>query len=175
MLVSFALSLLLTGLGLFLSKFVIWIVTVLATLLLIATAIIFFINNNTTLQKGSHWAIFAGVLCIIFVLVFLFYLILHRTRIQISGSFLQITSKYIMKNLVLFAYVPVYIGLTFLFGILTVFEYLALSCFGTPQYSQNAVFYSLPIQWFWTSLLVIQTIWGLSFFRDSCKFIIYFS
>ena len=123
-----------------------------------------------TKSKGSGWAILAGVLCIIFVLVFLIYLILHRERISIAGSFLKTTAKYLKSNFLLFLYIPVYIGLTFLFGLLTVFEYLAFSCFGNPEFSRSSIYYSLPIQAFWTFLLVIQTIWGLSFFRDSCIF-----
>lgn len=158
-------------LALFLPKFIIWVVTAFAIALLGLTAVIFFLNNNTTLQKGSAWAIFVGVLCIIFILVFLFYLVLHRERIQIAGAFLQVTSRYIKNNFLLFIYIPIYIGLTFLFGILTVFEYLAFSCFGNEQFSPDSIFYRLPMQGFWTFLLVIQTIWGLSFFRDSCNFI----
>lgn len=75
----------------------------------------------------------------------------------------------------LFLYIPVYVGLTFLFGILTVFEYLALSCFGNSHITPDSLFYKLAIQWFWTALLVIQTIWGLSFFRDACNLLIKFS
>lgn len=71
----------------------------------------------------------------------------------------------------LFIYVPIYIGLTFLFGLLTVYEYLAFSCFGNPEFNHYSMFYQLPIPKFWAFLLVIQTIWGLSFFRDSCKYL----
>lgn len=175
LLISFGLSFLITIFGLLLPKVIIWVVTVLALISLGATGIIFLLNNKTTLERGSGWVILAAVLCALFVFVFLVYLIFHRQKITIAGSFLKTTSSYLKSNLLLFAYIPAYIGLTFLFGILTVFEYLAFTCFGTPQFSQDSVFYKLPIQGLWTFLLVVQTIWGLSFFRDSCNFLFYSS
>jgi hypothetical protein len=172
-LISVGLSAIVLLLTIFIPRFVIWIVTGLAIVLLIISAIIFLINNNTTLQKGSGWAVFTGILCILFVLVFLIYLIFHREKIELAGRVLQLSSKFIRTNFQIIIYVPIYIGLTFLFGLLTVFEYLAFSCISNPVFLPDSIFYQLPIQGFWTFLLVVQTIWGLSFFRDSCKKLFY--
>lgn len=119
--ISIALGLMVLLLACFLPKFIIWIVTVLAIVLLIIAAIVFLFNSTTTLARGSGWAIFAGILAIFFVVVLALYLVLHREKIFISGEFLRINSKFLRKNFLLLIYIPVYIGLTFLFGLLTVY------------------------------------------------------
>jgi len=43
-----------------------------------ATAVLFVLNNKTTLEKGSGWAIFTAILCALFFLVFIAYLIFFR-------------------------------------------------------------------------------------------------
>ena len=59
--------------------------------------------------------------------------------------------------------------LTFLFGILTVFEYLAFTSISEPTPSEDSIFNKLNKSWILITLLVIQTLWGLSYLRDACN------
>jgi hypothetical protein len=76
--ISLGLGLVVLLLACFLPRFVIWIVTVLAIILLAIAAIVFLFNSTTTLAQGSGWAIFAGILAIVFIVVLALYLVLHR-------------------------------------------------------------------------------------------------
>ena len=64
---------------------------------------------------------------------------------------------------------PIFIALTFLFGFILSFEYLAFTSQGTPTFNPNNVYYTLYNNWFAVLVLVVQGLWGLSFFRDMCK------
>jgi hypothetical protein len=72
----------------------------------------------------------------------------------------------------MFLYIPLFVILTFLFGLLTMFEYFAFSSISQPIFSKDSMFYVINRPPFWIFLLVIQTIWGFSFLRDGCKNII---
>ena len=76
------------------------------------------------------------------------------------------------KNWSTLIWAPIFIAISFLFGLLLVFEYLAFSSTGTPNLSNGAVYYSNASSWFGNLLLVVQALWGLSFFRDCCKIIL---
>jgi len=65
--------------------------------------------------------------------------------------------------------VPIFVALTFLFGFILSFEYLALTSRGTPTFNSSSVYYILYNNWFAVTVLVVQGLWGLSFFRDMCN------
>jgi hypothetical protein len=41
----------------------------------------------------------------------------------------------------MFLYIPLFVILTFLFGLLTMFEYFAFSSMSTPTFSKDSMFY----------------------------------
>lgn len=77
-------------------------------------------------------------------------------------------ASYLRQHWSTLIWVPIFIGITFLFGLLVAFEYLAFSSSGRLQLNQGEVYYSTVSTWFDKLLLTIQTLWGLSFFRDMC-------
>jgi hypothetical protein len=65
-------------------KVMVWAAIFLSIILLIVMAIVLFINTGKALSKAPAWAIIIGIICLLFVFVFLFYLIKHRRRISLS-------------------------------------------------------------------------------------------
>lgn len=59
--------------------------------------------------------------------------------------------------------------LTILFCILIMFQYLAFSSVQTPRQVNDSVYLKLTSSAWFMIPLVIETLWGLSFFRDACK------
>ena len=66
-------------------KIMVWAAIVLAIVLLIVTVVVFFANNQTSLRNASGWAIAFGIICVLMILVLLYYLIRHRRRISICS------------------------------------------------------------------------------------------
>ena len=63
--------------------------------------------------------------------------------------------------------------LTIIFCILIVFQYLAFSSVAEPYKSESSIYLSLTRSFWFMLPLVIETLWGLSFLRDSCIFFNY--
>lgn len=60
--------------------------------------------------------------------------------------------------------------LTIIFCILIVFQYLAFSSVAEPYINESSVYLSLTRSFWFMLPLVIETLWGLSFLRDSCNY-----
>ena len=70
----------------------VWAAIFLAIILLIVTAVLFFVHLDQALSQAPVWAIVVGVICLLLVLVFLFYLIRHRRRINLCAEFIKNSS-----------------------------------------------------------------------------------
>jgi hypothetical protein len=66
-------------------------------------------------------------------------------------------------------YILLFIVLTFLFGILIVFQYLSFSSVAAPNFSKDTLYSTLTRSFWFMAPLVIETLWGLSFLRDACN------
>ena len=147
----------------------VWVAVIGATVLLLVTAIVFFIASGNELVAGQGWAIILGIVCLVFMLLMLFYAFFHSTQLKLCAAFLELGANCIKENLIILLYIPLFVAITFVFGILTVFEYLAFASAGEPTLSSDNIFITNQRGFVLTFLLVIQTIWGLSFFRDCCN------
>lgn len=153
----------------FLSKFIVWVALGMAVLLLLITSIVFLVHNSTKLKDSQGWAIFLAILGLIIAFLIVFYVIVHRRRINICGAFLKHSTTMLKENWKTFLYIPIFMVLTFIFGILTVFEYIAFSSYSQPTFDpQHSLYLELNKSWVLIVLLAIQTLWGLSFLRDTC-------
>lgn len=110
------------------------------------------------------------MVCILILALIVFYAVCHRKQLDICAKFLEISGESLSTHWQIFLYIPIFILVTFVFGILLVFEYLAFSSKDEPHLTSQSVFYQTSKNVFLTFLLVIQAIWGLSFFRDACNF-----
>lgn len=63
-------------------------------------------------------------------------------------------------------------ALTFIFGILIVFQYLSFSSVQNPISSKDGLYPQLTRSFWFMAPLVIETLWGLSFLRDACTYYI---
>jgi preprotein translocase subunit SecG len=148
----------------------VWVAFILAILLLIATAIIFFVDAGSTLASATGWAIFLGLLALVIALIIIAYIIMHRNKIQYCGVFLQNASLMIREKCVMtLLYIPLFMLFTILFCILIVFEYLSFSSVASPVQESGSLYLKLVRSFWFMAPLVIQTLWGLSFFRDACN------
>ncbi len=66
-------------------------------------------------------------------------------------------------------YIPLFMIFTILFCILIVFEYLSFSSVANPVQETGSLYLKLVRSFWFMAPLVIQTLWGLSFFRDACN------
>lgn len=139
----------------FLPKIMVYVAFVLAIILLLITAIVFFTASKGPLSDSTGWDIFLGIICIIVLLILLFYLVVHRNRLAVCGAFLENASLFLRENCLVFLYIPIFIVLTFLFGILIVFQYLAYSSSGNVNFSPDSIYYTSTKSFILTALLVI--------------------
>lgn len=105
----------------YLPQFVTWIAFILAIILLVITAIVFFVDSRTAMMRASGWGIFLGLLAIIIALILLFYLIVHNKRIRYTSIFLKNASLMLKQKCVIVLYILLFMVLTIIFCILTVF------------------------------------------------------
>lgn len=139
----------------FLPRVMVWVAIALAVILLLITAIVFFTASKGPLAASGGWAVFLGIVCIITLLLLLFYAIVHRTKLAICAAFLENASLFLKENCLVILYIPIFIGITFLFGVLVVFQYLAYSSTGEVTLSSNSLYYTATRSPFLTALLVI--------------------
>ena len=171
--IAFVLSLIWLALVQFLPKYIYWIALIIALFMLIVTMFVLFIGSGNTLSGSTGWDIVLGILCLVMAVILVLYSITHRKQIYITGCFLEISGEYIKRHWTTLIWVPIFVGLTFLFGFILTFEYLAFTSSGTPTFNSQNVYYSLYNNWFTVTFLVVQALWGLSFFRDMCTSISY--
>lgn len=174
-----AIDYLLTGLGIafgfsiiwmlivqFLPKYAIWMMFFISAALLIVAACISFIGSGSHFAENQGLAIFFGIIFVFFFLLLVYYLCVHRRQLEICSCFLEIAADCFKENLTSVLYILLFIILTISFVVLLVFEYLAFSS-GKP--TQNGVYYHNNTNGFLFFLVVIEGIWGFSFFRDACN------
>jgi hypothetical protein len=166
--IAFVLSIIWLVLVQFLPKYIYWVALLLAVFMLTVAMFVFFIGSGNTLVEGRGWAIVLGIVCLALLVVVLLYSWVHRKQIYITGCFLEISSSFLRQHLTILIWVPIFVALTFLFGFILSFEYLAFSSVPTPTFNPTDVYYLLYNNWFGVLVLVIQGLWGLSFFRDLC-------
>lgn len=167
--IAFVLSLIWLVLVQFIPKYIYWLALVIALFMLIVAMFVFFIGSGNTLSQSQGWDIVLGILCLALAAVLVFYSIKNRKQIYVTGCFLEIAGEYLKKHLSTLIWVLIFIGITFLFGFILTFEYLAFVSTGTPTFNSANVYYTLYNNWFSVLVLVVQALWGLSFFRDACK------
>jgi len=168
--ISFGLSLLWLVLVQLLPFAMFWVALVIAAFMLFVTMLVFFIGSGNTLVDGKGWAIILGIVCLALFVTVLLYGFFNRKSIYLAGCFLQVAGQQLRNKWSVLIWVPIFIAISFLFGLLLAFEYLAFSSVGTPNWANGAVYYANGSSWFGNLLLVIQGLWGLSFFRDCCKY-----
>ena len=166
--IAFLLSIIWLVLVQFLPKAIYWVGMILAIVMLVIAMFVFWIGSGNTLVQGQGWAIFLGIVCLALIVIIILYSWFHRKQIYITGCFLEIAGTYLRQHLSTLIWIPIFVVITFLFGFLLVFEYLALTSRGVPTFNPKNVYYSLYNNWFAVMVLVIQALWGFSFFRDSC-------
>ena len=166
--IAFVLSIIWLVLVQFLPKAMYWVGLILALFMLLVAMFVFWIGSGNTLVEGQGWAIILGIVCLVLFVVLILYSWVHRKQIYITACFLEIAGTYLRQHLTTLIWVPIFIAVTFLFGFILSFEYLAFTSRGTPTFNPKNVYYSLYNNWFAVMVLVIQGLWGFSFFRDSC-------
>lgn len=67
----------------------VWVAFILATALLILTAVLFFVDDKTSLSTANKWNIPLGILALIFALALIIYMILNHKNITYSSIFLK--------------------------------------------------------------------------------------
>jgi hypothetical protein len=112
----------------------VWVGVVLSMILMLIAGILFLVNNDKTLVDGSGWAIFIGLLCLALFFVMLYHIVVHRKTITICGKFLYNSTLFLSERLTAIIYIPIFVGLSFLFGLLIMFQYLAFSSSSDPKF-----------------------------------------
>ena len=156
----------------FLPKVMVWLAFILAIVLLVITGILFLVDNNEELIKAQGWAIFLALVAFFMAIILLVYVLINRKSIKYCGVFLQNSRLMLKESCLTFLYILLFMILTFVFGILIVFQYLAFVSSTSPAYSESSLYPELSRTFWFMCPLVIETIWGLSFLRDACTLIV---
>lgn len=91
--IAFALSLIWMLLTQCLSKIAVWVALILAAALLLVTAIIFFVASGDHLAEGQGWAIVLGIVCVLLMLLIIYYACFHANQIKACAAFIQIGAR----------------------------------------------------------------------------------
>jgi H+/Cl- antiporter ClcA len=91
--------------------------------------------------------------------------VVYRNALKLQGIFLDYARRLLAERFSTFAYIPIFIILTAIAFALFLFQHLA---FTSKAHSNNNYFdFSNPGVLGW--LNIIEFLWILQFFRDSCK------
>ena len=117
----------------------------------------------------------AGVVLIIILIVILLTVCKNRDSWRMHAIFLKYATYMIKSRPGTLAYIPIFFAILVCFVIIVVLEFTAFWTTGTIVFDHTKSLYHtftgfLPV--FLSILLIIQTIWGLTFIKESCTFVL---
>lgn len=75
---------------------------------------------------------------------------------------------FLKENPLLFAYIPIFILLSFGLVVLCIWQFIAFGSYHKPEYYKGDLYYSSGQSIILQVLNAIEFIWGIQFLRDSC-------
>ena len=119
-------------------------------------------DNNT-------WSILLGIAFIILAIIFITFLMCHRTEIELASIFLSYANEFLKQNWILFFYVPLSCLFSLGLIVLVVWQYISFSSINKPTWKDSDVYMTIHQQVFLQVLNFIEFVWGIQFIRDSCN------
>jgi hypothetical protein len=130
---------------------------------------IFILVKPVSFFFPAIWNILLAVALIIAAFVFLIYLCCHNRELTLTGIFMKHGNNFLKSDPLVWAYIPLFLVLTFGLIVLIVWQYVAFGTANSTTYNQGDLYRSsshcIPLQ----ILNAIELIWGLQFLRDACN------
>lgn len=129
-------------------------------------------DKSPSFQAAQGLINFVAVCILLLGLLSVFYLYWMRKEIRLCTIFIQNAAQFLGQSPFVFAYIPMYIFLSLLLIVLFTFQYMAFSSINPLVKDPNDIFWQTSAWNFWNVLNILQMVWGISFLRDSCKYLI---
>jgi hypothetical protein len=138
--------------------------SLIAGCIIILVTVIFILAFPTT-QLAAR-IIFAVVLLLLLVTVY-FTLRGNPASLAIHGNYLKYSTKVITEHKMLLIYIPIFMTVLILFLLLLGFELKSLWSSAAISFTPDDAYYQFQAgqTTFWTMLVFVQAVWGLSFIK----------
>ena len=148
-----------------LPKVAVWVAFILASVLLLVAAVLCFTQSGSTFSEDRGWVIFFGIIFVLFFILLVSYVCFHRKQVALCGCFMEVAADCLRQNLKAILHLLLFAALSFLFILLLIYEYLSFSSASEP--TLKGLYYTVNCNGLLLFLLVMQGVWGFSFFRDA--------
>jgi hypothetical protein len=143
---------------------------ILAFASLLTAAIILMVQPIKLLtESGNTWNIILGIFFIAIAVCLLIFFFCYQQEIELGSIFMYYANVFLKENIIIFAYVPLFILLSFGLVVLCVWQYIAFGSYDAPHLNKGDLYLSSGQNMFLQLLNAIEFIWGLQFLRDACK------
>ena len=130
---------------------------------------IFVLAHPVKFFNPDGWNIVFGIFLILVALCFIGYICCYRKELELSAIFMDHATKFLRETPLVFAYIPLFLILTFGLIVLIVWQYVAFGTEHEPVLEQGNLYktssHNIALQVF----NAIELIWGLQFLRDACN------
>jgi hypothetical protein len=109
-----------------------------------------------------------SVLMFIFAFIFATFICFYQKRQNLTGLFLEWSTKYLRERCLSFAYILLFIVLTFGLLVLIIFQHLAYLSHSETYVDSKDVYLQLNYNIVLLVLNIVELIWGIQFLKDSC-------
>ena len=148
-------------------------VFILAFASLLTAAIILIAQPIKLLSTQTNtWNIILGIFLIMVAVCLLIFFFCYQQEIELGSIFMFYANVFLKENIIIFAYIPLYMVLSFGLVVLCVWQFIAFGSYNGPHINPGDLYYSSGQSMFLQVLNAIEFIWGLQFLRDSCNFLL---
>jgi MFS family permease len=120
-------------------------------------------------HDSSTWNVIIGIVMIAVAVCLLVFFFCYQQEIELASIFINYANVFLKENFIVFAYVPLYMLLSFGLFVLCVWQFIAFGSYEQPYINQGDLYYSSGKSMVLQVLNAIEFIWGIQFLRDSCK------
>lgn len=113
--------------------------------------------------------IFALVIVMLLITIFLNWR-KNKNKVAVYGEFASNSAELVSSHKLMIIFVPIFLGILVLFVMIIMFELERLWSSAPVYFDQDSVYYQFKpgSTTIWTFLVVVQTVWGLSFIKEAC-------
>jgi hypothetical protein len=143
---------------------------ILAFAVLLTGSILLIVQPIKLLDSDSNtWNVIIGALFIAVAVVTLIFFFCYQQEIELASIFLNYGNVFLKENIIIFAYIPLYIVLSLGLAVLCIWQFIAFGSYNPPYINKGDLFYSSGQSIALQVLNAVEFVWGIQFLRDSCN------
>lgn len=114
--------------------------------------------------------IFSLLLIVLVITIFLNWR-KNKNKVAVYGEFAHHATEVVSSQKLMVIYIPIFLGILVVFILMILFELERLWSSAPIYFDQNKVYHQFQhgSTTFWSFLVFVQAVWGLSFIKEACK------